>query len=86
MTMKTEEGERPVRCGEVVIFPVGPAGAHGFRKDDDGSCRYLVASSRQQPEVSEYPDLGQITAQAPTASQTGNRLWFIHDVPKSRDA
>ncbi len=27
MTMKTEEGERLVRRGEVVIFPVGPAGA-----------------------------------------------------------
>jgi uncharacterized cupin superfamily protein len=86
MTMKTEEGERLVRRGEVVIFPVGPAGAHGFRKEGEGSCRYLVASSRQQPEVSEYPELGQITAQAATASQTGDRLWFIYDVPKPGDA
>jgi uncharacterized cupin superfamily protein len=82
MTMKTEEGERLVRRGEVVIFPVGPAGAHGFRVDGEGQCRYLVASSGQAPEVAEYPELGQITAQAPTASQTGERLWFIYDVPK----
>jgi hypothetical protein len=27
-----------------------------------------------------YPDLGQITAQARTGSQTGERLWFVHDV------
>jgi uncharacterized cupin superfamily protein len=74
-----------VRRGEVVIFPVGPAGAHGFRNDGDGTCRYLMASSRQAPEVAEYPDLGQITAQAPTASQTGERLWLIYDVPKPGD-
>jgi uncharacterized cupin superfamily protein len=85
MTMKTEEGERRVRRGEVVIFPVGPAGAHGFRVDGDGRSRYLVASSVQLPEVGEYPELGQITVQARTRSQTGEQLWFIHDVPKPAD-
>jgi uncharacterized cupin superfamily protein len=82
MTMKTEEGERLVQRGEVVVFPVGPGGAHGFRNDGDGRCRFLLASTRPFPEVAEYPELGQITAQAPTASQTGEQLWFIHDVAK----
>jgi uncharacterized cupin superfamily protein len=86
MTMKTEDGERLVRRGAVVIFPLGPAGAHGFRVDGEGRCRYLMASSWQAPEVCEYPELGQITAQAPTASQTGERLWLIYDVPKSGGA
>jgi len=85
MTLKTEEGERLVLDGEVVIFPVGPAGAHGFRNDGHGPCRFLVASTRPVPEVAEYPELGQITAQAPTASQTGEQLWFIYDVPKRDD-
>ena len=82
MTMKTEDGERLVSRGEAVIFPVGPAGAHGFRNDGDGSCRFLMASTLQLPEVVEYPELGQITAQARSRSQTGEQLWFIHDVPK----
>ena len=82
MTMKTEQEDRLVRRGEVVMFPIGPAGAHGFRNDGDGKCRYLMVSTHPAPEVVEYPELGQITAQAPTASQTGERLWFIHDVPK----
>ena len=80
MTLKTEDGERLVSRGEAVIFPVGPAGAHGFRNDGDGTCRYLMASTSPLPEVVEYPELGQITAQAKTASQTGEQLWFIHDV------
>jgi len=82
MTMKTENGERLVRRGEVVIFPVGPAGAHGYRNDGDAKCRFLMADSKQMPEVAEYPELGQITAQARTGSQTGEQLWFIYDVPK----
>jgi uncharacterized cupin superfamily protein len=85
MTMKTESGEQLVRRGEVVIFPVGREGAHGFRNDGDVRCRYLVASTRPSPEVAEYPELGQITAQATTASQTGERLWLIYDVPKPTD-
>jgi uncharacterized cupin superfamily protein len=80
MTMKTEDGDRLVRRGEVVMFPVGPAGAHAFRNDSDGTCRFLMVSTHPSPEVVEYPELGQITAQAPTASQTGERLWLIHDV------
>jgi hypothetical protein len=41
-----------------------------------------MASTSSLPEVVEYPELGQITAQAKTASQTGEQLWLIHDVPK----
>jgi uncharacterized cupin superfamily protein len=82
LTMKTEAGERLVRRGEVVIFPVGPAGAHGFRNDGDERCRYLMASTHPAPEVVEYPELGQITAQGPARSQTGERLWFVHEVPQ----
>ena len=85
MTMKTEDGELLVRRGEVVIFPVGPAGAHGFRVDGDGRCRFLMASSGQAPEVAEYPDHRLISVQALTASQTGDRLWFIHELPEPDD-
>jgi uncharacterized cupin superfamily protein len=82
MTMKTEEGERLVRRGEVVLFPVGPSGAHGFRNNGDEACRYLMVSTHPAPEVVEYPELGQITAQGPNRSQTGERLWLVYDVPK----
>jgi hypothetical protein len=42
-----------------------------------------MASTLRSPEVAEYPDLKQITVQAPTGSLTGERLWFIHDVEPS---
>jgi uncharacterized cupin superfamily protein len=79
-TLRTQEGERQLEEGDVVHFPVGPAGAHGLRNDTDGAVRYVVAGIRVSPEVAEYPDTKQVTAQARTMSQTGDRLWFVHDV------
>ena len=79
-TLRTPEGERQLDEGEVVHFPVGPDGAHGLRNETDEPVRYVMASTLSSPEVAEYPDLKQITAQARTGSQTGERLWFIHDV------
>jgi uncharacterized cupin superfamily protein len=61
-------------------FPTGPDGAHGVSNETDERVRFLMASTLHSPEVVEYPDLGQITAQARTGSQTGERLWLIHDV------
>jgi uncharacterized cupin superfamily protein len=81
-TLRTPDGERVLDEGDVVHFPVGPAGAHAVRNETDGVVRILMTSTRGAPEVVEYPDLGQITAQAPTGSQTGDRLWLIYDVPK----
>jgi uncharacterized cupin superfamily protein len=79
-TLRTGEGERRLNEGEVVHFPPGPAGVHGVSNDTDEPARYLMASTLVSPEVAEYPDLRQITAQARTDSQTGERLWLIHDV------
>ena len=79
-TLRTPEGERQLAEGEAVHFPTGPDGAHALRNDTEEPVRFVVAGIRVSPEVVEYPDLNQITAQAPTASQTGERLWFIHDL------
>ena len=79
-TLRTPQGERQLAEGEVVHFAVGPDGAHGVRNDTDDEVRYVVAGIRVSPEVAEYPDIGKITAQARTSSQTGERLWMIHDI------
>ena len=73
-TLRTPEGERQLEEGEVVSFPPGPEGAHGLRNDTDESVRYVVAGTRVSPEVVEYPDLKQLTA------QSKHGLFVIHDV------
>jgi uncharacterized cupin superfamily protein len=82
-TLRTGEGSRELEEGEAVYFPTGPDGAHGIVNETDEPVRFLMASTLQSPEVVEYPDLKQITAQARTGSQTGERLWLIHDVEPS---
>ena len=79
-TLRTGEGKRELAEGEAVHFPRGPDGAHGLSNDTDEPVRVLMASTLTSPEVAEYPDLNQITAQAQTGSQTGERLWLIHEV------
>jgi uncharacterized cupin superfamily protein len=79
-TLRTAHGERQLDEGEVVHFPVGPDGTHGLKNETDVPVRYVMVSTLSSPEVAEYPDLNQITAQARTGSQTGERLWLIHDV------
>ena len=82
-TVRMESGARQLEEGEVLHFPIGPDGAHGVANETDEPVRYLMASTLRSPEVAEYPDLKQITVQAPTGSLTGERLWFIHDVEPS---
>jgi uncharacterized cupin superfamily protein len=77
-TLRTGEDERRLAEGEVVHFPPGPEGAHGIRNDTDEPARYVVAGTRVSPEVVEYPDLGQLTAQSRLASQRGEPLFVIH--------
>jgi uncharacterized cupin superfamily protein len=84
-TLRTPDGERQLAEGEVVHFPLGPDGAHGMRNDTDDAVRYVVAGIRVSPEVVEYPETKQITAQARTGSQVGERLWFIHELEQSDD-
>jgi uncharacterized cupin superfamily protein len=84
-TLRTPDGERELAEGEAVHFPVGPAGLHALENRTGDPVRFVMVSTLVTPEVVEYPDLGQITAQARTGSQTGDRLWLIYDVPRSAE-
>jgi uncharacterized cupin superfamily protein len=79
-TLRSPQGERQLEEGEVVSFPPGPDGAHGLRNDTDEPVRYVMAGTRVSPEVVEYPDLKQVTAQSKLASTSGGQLFLIHDV------
>jgi uncharacterized cupin superfamily protein len=79
-TLREPAGGRELAEGDVVHFARGPGGAHALRNETETEVRYLMISTLHTPEVAEYPDLRQITAQARTASLTGERLWLIHDV------
>jgi uncharacterized cupin superfamily protein len=51
-TVRTPDGERVLRVGDVVCFPAGSAGAHAFR----GPGRVLLLSANRSPSIAVYPD------------------------------
>jgi uncharacterized cupin superfamily protein len=79
-TLRTPAGERQLDEGEAVFFPPGPDGAHGLTNHTSEPVRYLMAGTRPSPEVVEYPDLGQLTAQSRHDSQAGEQLFVIHQL------
>ena len=85
-TLRTFAGERRLEEGAVVHFPTGPPGAHELRNDTEAPVRFVMAGIRVSPEVVEYPDLKQLTAQSRHPSQTGEPLFVIHDVGEREEA
>ena len=59
-TVRTDDGERQLKEGDVLTFPTGPAGVHGIRNETDEVARVLIVSTNADPEVVEYPDSGKI--------------------------
>jgi uncharacterized cupin superfamily protein len=57
--LRTPEGERTLRPGDLVCFPEGPAGAHAVRGGTE-TAHVLLLSTKQKPDVSVYPDSDKI--------------------------
>jgi uncharacterized cupin superfamily protein len=61
-TLRTPEGERELREGEVVAFRVGEEGAHQVVNRSDGTVRFLMVSEMNPVDLNGYPDTGKIVA------------------------
>lgn len=84
-TLREPAGERLLEEGDVVHFPVGPAGAHQLINRTEEPVRYLMVSNRPSPEAVEYPDTRQLSVMAFTDSQLGGRLWDIRTLEESAE-
>jgi uncharacterized cupin superfamily protein len=84
-TLRDAFGERVLAEGDVVLFQVGPEGAHQLINRTDAPVRYVFVSNRPSPEVVEYPDSRQLSAMALTESQLGGPLWDIRTL-EERDS
>ena len=59
-TLRTLEGERELRPGDVVSFPRGRRGAHAVVNRSVEPVRYLMLSTKSMPEIVEYPEQGTL--------------------------
>lgn len=60
LSLRTAAGWERLPEGEVVAFPRGERGAHGYRNDSDDRVRVLMISETTAPNISVYPDANQV--------------------------
>jgi uncharacterized cupin superfamily protein len=59
VTLRTPEGERRLRAGDVACFPAGASGAHAVRNDGSEAARFAMPSTRPPyGDAVVYPDSG----------------------------
>jgi uncharacterized cupin superfamily protein len=58
--VRTPDGEQTLDRGEIVSFPVGPAGAHKVSNSSEAGARVMMFSSAREPAVAVYPDSDKI--------------------------
>ena len=59
-SLRTPEGERELKEGEALRFPVGEEGAHQIFNRSGGTATFLAISSHGRPDVVVYPDSDKI--------------------------
>ena len=61
----------PLRTGDVVFIPPGPEYPHQIINTSDAPLKYLSISTRESPEIVEYPDSGKYLAEAFSGASAG---------------
>lgn len=74
----------PIRAGDVMFIPPGPAYPHQIINTSAAPLKYLSISTRDSPEVVEYPDSGKYLA---SATRDGDPYGFdqIHPLKDALD-
>jgi uncharacterized cupin superfamily protein len=60
LSLRTARGWEELPEGEVVAFPRGERGAHGYRNNGEAPARLLLVSEVAGPNISVYPDSDEI--------------------------
>jgi len=59
-TVRTPEGERELRPGDLVCFAAGADGAHQVVNRSSARVRFIMVSNAADPNVIVYPDSGKV--------------------------
>jgi uncharacterized cupin superfamily protein len=65
LTLRTPDGERVLRAGDIVCFLPGPDGAHALRNDSDVPARYAMCSTKEESRSIVYPDSNRVAVIGP---------------------
>jgi uncharacterized cupin superfamily protein len=88
-TLRVADELIPIKAGDVIFIPPGPEYPHQIINSSEAPLKYLSISTRDDPEVVEYPDSGKYQAivrgkeEAPlrVIQRKGNSLDYWDDEP-----
>ncbi|AEF45298.1 Cupin 2 conserved barrel domain protein [Serratia sp. AS12] len=63
-TLRVAGEQLPIKSGDVIFIPPGPEYPHQIINTSAVPLKYLSVSTREQPELVEYPDSGKFQATA----------------------
>ena len=63
-TLRVADELLPLVAGDVVCIPPGPDFPHQIINDSNAPLKYLSISTKESPEIVEYPDSGKYLASA----------------------
>jgi uncharacterized cupin superfamily protein len=81
-TLRTADGERELREGEVVALPVGERGVHQIVNRTQRPVRILLVSEMIGPDIVVRPESGKLSAfgRAPGSADEGmHEVFFLRD-------
>jgi uncharacterized cupin superfamily protein len=75
-SLRTPDGWRVLREGEVVAFPRGDGGAHQLANHSEETVRFLALSTNGEPDIVLYPDSSKVGAAERLPRGGGLRTFF----------
>jgi uncharacterized cupin superfamily protein len=82
-TLRTPDGERELRPGDVALFRRGADGLHALRNKSQARARFIVFSTMVSPDIAEQPERGVVgvfAGDSPTAGRDAPlELFFPRD-------
>ncbi|MGQ8774745.1 cupin domain-containing protein [Serratia sp. NA_112.1] len=82
-TLRVAGEQLPIKSGDVIFIPPGPEYPHQIINTSDAPLKYLSISTREQPELVEYPDSGKFQAMA--LGENGEPVRYIQRPSASLD-
>jgi uncharacterized cupin superfamily protein len=72
LMLRTEDGERTLRAGDVACFPPGAGGGHAVRNASGSTARFAMPSSvARHADGCVYPESGKFVLRGPGFSHRG---------------
>ena len=62
-TLRVAGQRLPIKAGDVIFIPPGPEYPHHIINTSGAPLKYLSISTKDYPEICEYPDSGKVMAQ-----------------------